>query len=162
MLGFHHPIGRARLILQYIIAGQDLVTPQYAYALGASFGIPVLEKANRPYVVKYLNNWLEDPRGQEEWKILIRWCSDHTKLTSLVRDALEIARQEVGILDEILGHAKPVLLQARNLCIDGIQGPRDSEGKLSRRIATHNRRVRAIHVPLPWGFWYRSYDAPDT
>jgi hypothetical protein len=66
----------------------DLMTPQYAYVLGASFGVPLLEDRNRPYVIIHFNKWLQSPRGQQEWNTLERWAAK-SKLFELVREATE-------------------------------------------------------------------------
>jgi hypothetical protein len=66
----------------------DLVTPQYAYVLGASFGVPLLESTSREYVVVHFRKWLQSPSGEREWCTLLRWA-EPKKIFELIRDATD-------------------------------------------------------------------------
>jgi hypothetical protein len=67
------------------VTALDLITPQYAYVLGLSFGVPLLETQNREYVIVHFQKWLNSPEGDKEWKILLRWA-EPVRIVRLIRD----------------------------------------------------------------------------
>lgn len=88
------------------ITSMDLVTPQYAYVLGASFGVSLLEHKNRPYVIIHFNKWLQSPQGQQEWNTLERW-GDKSKLFELVREAMKNISSRSESQEAILNSTLP-------------------------------------------------------
>jgi len=88
------------VIVQLWVTYLGLVTPQYAYVLGASFGIPLLETTNRNYVVAHFQKWLESPSGKQEWKTLLKWAP--TKIFDLVRDATKKTYATVELQNSII------------------------------------------------------------
>ena len=93
------------LTIENAVKLNNIVTPQYAYVLGASFDVPMLENENRDYVVHFLKEWLDDPSGQQEWNVLLKWCRDPAKPFNLVRDCLRVYADRQN---SILQHTKPV------------------------------------------------------
>lgn len=74
------------LISQYYVTSLDLVTPQYAYVLGADFGVRLLKTANRHYIVIHFQKRVQSIYGPQEWNMLLKW-TEPTKVYELVRDA---------------------------------------------------------------------------
>jgi len=103
IISFHNGV----LMGQHHVTSLDLVTPQYAYVLGASFHVPVLENANRDYVIVHFQKWLQSPRGRQEWDMLVKW-TEPIKVFELVQDAANAVygRYEVQgkILKDVFRH----------------------------------------------------------
>jgi hypothetical protein len=89
------------LIKQHSVTALDIVTPQFAYILGISFGVPLLETQNHEYVVAHFQRWLESPDGDEEWKMLMRWA-EPTKIVQLIRDAANENQKTINLLNRVL------------------------------------------------------------
>jgi hypothetical protein len=66
---------------------EPLIPAEYAYTLGACFGVAILETKYRPYVVQNFEWFL----GRENYfSLLMKWCPE--KVVTLAKDATSTQR----------------------------------------------------------------------
>ena len=56
----------------YVVA-HKLITPEYGYALGASFSVPIMETACRPHVVQNFAKFCLHSQGVKYVNMLAKW-----------------------------------------------------------------------------------------
>lgn len=63
-----------------------MISPEYAYVLGACFDVPMLEDKYRTHVVANFGNFLSVSKTENYFNMLIKWCPQ--KIASLFEDCL--------------------------------------------------------------------------